>query len=98
MRIPLIQSVETAIRVFYAYPQLGNKQIRELFGHISDVRCVGLKRIAFDLMKERGIMRYNDVVVNTDVAYEAWGLDIAELEKRLKKTRQFGLNGEAEKS
>lgn len=96
MRVPMIKSIETAVSVFYRYPQLGNKQIRELFGNIGDARCVALKRLAFDLMNERGIMCYNDVVVNTDVAYDAWGINIADLERRMKKMNQLGVvSGEA---
>ena len=31
VRIPSIASIETAIRIFYEYPELGSEEIQELF-------------------------------------------------------------------
>ena len=38
-------------------------------------------------MVDRNITVWNAQRVNTEIAYEAWGLNIADLERRLKKLK-----------
>jgi hypothetical protein len=54
-----------------------------------------MKNIVFDEMDERGMTRYNNTTVNTDVAFEVWGLNIADLERRYSKLRKYGMVGES---
>ncbi len=80
-RIPQITSIETAIEIYYSKTQLGNADIKKLFG-VSSSKVTSLKKIVRQAMAERNVMPYNALLVNTKIAYEVWGLDIADLEKR----------------
>ena len=91
IRAPQIKSVETAVRLYYAYPQMATKQITELFGSIGHDRVNGLKQMAHELTRERGGVLKNETCVRTADAYEAWGLDITELERNLQKLRKLGM-------
>lgn len=95
VRIPMIVSVERAVWVYNNCPYMGNHELEALFGKMSSDKRVKLKKLVFDEMAARGLMRYNDTLVNTTVAYEVWGLDIADLERRYGKLRKYGMVGEA---
>jgi hypothetical protein len=74
---------------------MGNNEIEQLFGKMSSQKRVKMKNIVFDEMDERGMTRYNNTTVNTDVAFEVWGLNIADLERRYSKLRKYGMVGES---
>lgn len=84
VRIPQVTSIEMAIRLYYERTELSNAEIKALFGAGNNTVCK-LKRKARELMIERDTPVWNAQRVNTEVAYEAWGLDIKDLEHRLKK-------------
>lgn len=86
VRIPQVTSIELAIRLYYERTELSNPEIKALFGTGDNTVCK-LKRKARGLMNERGTPVWNAQRVNTEVAYEAWGLDIKNLEYRLKKLK-----------
>ena len=92
VRIPQITSLETAIRLYYERNELSNKDIVELFGKIGSGTVWKLKQKALALMQERNTPVWNAQRVNTEVAYEAWGLDIDNLEYRWKKLKSFENN------
>ncbi len=79
-----IKDVGTAVEMYYSCAYLENSDIRELFG-CSASSVTKLKRQARQLMVQRGVMPYSASSVDTVCAYEAWGLDIADLEMRLDK-------------
>lgn len=87
VRIPQITTLETAIRLYYERTELSNGDIRELFGQLGNATVAKLKRVAKELMAERNTPVWNAQRVNTEVAYEAWGLEIEKLEYRLKKLK-----------
>ncbi len=89
INIPPITSVESALEVYYKFPQLGNKEIRLIFGQIGSAKICQLKVIARDKMHERGEILYNDRLVGTDAAFKAWGIDVADLEKRFTRLRRM---------
>ncbi len=91
VRIPQITSLETAIRLYYECSELSTPDIRELFGPLANDTVSRLKRKARELMNERGKLPGDATRVNTEIAYEAWGLDIAKLEYRLNKLRTLGV-------
>lgn len=80
-RIPQVTSIATAIEIYYSKTQLSNADIKKLFGVCSS-KATNLKKIVRQTMAERNVMPYNALLVNTKIAYEVWGLDIADLEKR----------------
>ena len=82
VRIPQITSLETAIRLYYERSELSTPDIRQLFGPLANDTVSRLKRKARE---------YDATRVNTEIAYEAWGLDITKLEYRLNKLRTLGV-------
>lgn len=94
VRVPRIASVEKAVEIYLSKPYLGNAELRELFGKIGSTTCVKLKDMARCVMEERGLMTYNATTVNTKAAYDAWGLDIAELKKNYRELQKYGFLGD----
>lgn len=92
VRIPQLVSIETAIRLYYSRIELSNSDIRELFGKLGSATVVKLKKKARQVMQERGRMAWNAQLVNTEDAFTAWGLDIADLERRHKKIQSMERN------
>ncbi len=91
VRVPQITSLETAIRLYYEHIELSNSDIRELFGKLAPATIKSLKNKALAIMTERNTPVWNAQRVNTEIAYEAWGLDITKLEYRLNKLKALGV-------
>ncbi|MBQ9624572.1 MAG: hypothetical protein IJR47_00540 [Clostridia bacterium] len=89
--IPQLVDIETAIRIFYERLELSTQDIYELFGNISKSRMQKLKKLAKARMIELNIPAYGLHTVNTKVAFEAWGIDIKDLEQRRNKLKELGL-------
>ena len=94
MRIPKLKSISGAIRIYYTNIELDNQTIRELFApakgdKISSTCVCDLKELARGKMREQGCPVYDGKRVNTKVAFEAWGLDIADLEERYEKLKSL---------
>lgn len=96
-RIPKISDLKTAVRIYYEYPELGNKEISELFEPISSSTITKLKHIAFERAQEYGIKTNYLYTVNTDNAYKAWGLDIDDLIMRLNTLKSLNMLDNTEK-
>ena len=90
VRVPGVRDIATAIRMYYEKHELTSSDIVELFG-VCMVTAKRLKDMARDLMGERDIPNWNALAVNTDCAFEAWGLDIDDLERRYKKLLKYGM-------
>lgn len=82
--IPPLPDIALAVEMFYSKNDLCRKDICRLFG-CGTTKAQALKRIAQERMLERGIMMRHSQYVQTDAAYESWGIDIERLEMRLKK-------------
>ena len=91
MNIPQITSIDNALRIYYHYAEIGNKEIADLFGKRSSATILRLKKMAKTQMSEKGVLSYGANKVNTEVAFEVWGIDIKDLEKRKKKIRELDL-------
>lgn len=91
MRNIQITSVSQAVYIYYACPELENSDIRALFGNLSSATVTRLKKRAQELQREQGVNTLGRYTVNTKCAYNAWGLDIADLESRLKKLKALGM-------
>ena len=95
INIPLIKSVESALSVYYTYPQLKNTEIKEVFGHLSNAKVCQLKELAREKMNELEIPLWNATAVDTNAAYQAWGLNVNDLERRYAKMKKMEItNGE----
>lgn len=89
VRIPQLVSIETAIRLYYSRIELSNSDIRELFGRLGNTTVVKLKKKAREVMQQNNRPVWNARCVNTLDAFTAWGLDIADLERRHKKIQSL---------
>ena len=91
VRIPQITSLETAIKLYYENIEIGNQEIKMLFGSISSATVCKLKNLAKEKMLENNVPSWNALNVNTKTAYKAWGLDIDDLEFRYNKLKELNL-------
>lgn len=91
MNIPQITGIETAIRIYYQYPEIGSKEMAELFIRHSKSTINRLKRLAYEQMIKDDVYSHGMYKVNTTSAFTAWGIDIDDLEKRRSKLLKLGL-------
>lgn len=90
VRIPPIANLETAIRLYYSKVELSSEDVQELFPSVKGKNTITkLKRKARELMVEDNKLVYNAHSVNTESAFKAWGLDIADLEARYETLKKF---------
>ena len=71
---------------YYSHPEIGTKEIMTLF-NCSRSLAQKHKAVALKHQQEQGISTFSSRAVNTKCAYEAWNIDIAELERRYKKLK-----------
>ena len=90
VRVPQVQDLETAIRLYYARNELSTADIKGLFG-CSSSTVAKLKRLAKERMLEEHTISWNAQYVNTEAAWRAWGLDITKMEQGLRRLRQLKL-------
>jgi hypothetical protein len=91
LNIPAITGIETALKVYYSNAELGNKEIEMLFGSHSSATVSSLKKIVKKKMSDEGVLSYGANRVNTQVAFEVWGIDIKDLERRMRKIKELSL-------
>ena len=89
--IPELGSVKTAVLMYYQKPALRNADIHELFPRAGKDTVQRLKRLGREKTNELGNQHWHSLMVNTHDAYLAWGLDIADLEKRYSKLKRLGV-------
>ncbi|MGN0179306.1 MAG: hypothetical protein ACI4DY_07700 [Monoglobaceae bacterium] len=87
--IPRIKNFETAIRLYYENMELGTAEIQELFlpkkgESLSISKVTQLKNAVKEVQRQRGVLTYSSSTVNTELAYEVWGLNIVQIERRYK--------------
>lgn len=86
-----ISSIETAIRIYLENQEIGNAEIRELFGrNLSGSTCASLKKEVKPVMTERNVIRFASDRVNTEIAYEVWGINIADIKRKYKEMEKLG--------
>lgn len=92
VRVPQVADISAAIRLYYEHTEIGNKDIRAIFGDMGNGRIGRLKQLVLEAMHERGTVHYNAQYVNTEVAYDVW-INIDRLTAGRKKLQQLGLGG-----
>ena len=85
-----VADINKAVELYYSRLQLDGRDISELFGGVSRPVVCQLRKKARLVMAERGLPLWDSRHVETRAAYEAWGLDIADLEARRKKLKSLG--------
>ena len=91
MNIPAITSIDNALKIFYTHAEIGNAEIKALFGSLSSATVARLKAAVKTEMDRREMFSYGMYKINTTVAFDVWGLNAADLEKRRKKLKELAL-------
>lgn len=86
-----VKDIAKAIEIYYGRTQLDGGDIKELFGKVSAGAAVKLRKKARVVMLQKGYPIWDKSHVETKSAFEAWGLDISDLEARYKKLKSLGL-------
>ena len=97
MYIPKLRSIGEAIKIYYENRELSNTEIKQLFvsrrgENLSSATIVKLKKEVLKVAAERKLLMWGKGCVNTKLAFEVWGLDIGDLEKRWAKLQKFREN------
>ena len=79
------------VLVYYENAEIGNKEIKELFGNRSSATISKLKRQVKAEMAKRDMPTFSANKINTAIAYDVWGIDISDLEKRRQKIKELSL-------
>lgn len=82
--------LEKAVEMYYLKTELTSQDVRELFD-CARATAVRIKREVLDVMAERKVRCWTPGAISTKIAYEVWGIDIDEYEKRFLKLRKLGL-------
>ncbi len=80
--------VSNAVKIYYSRIELSNADIESLFGCATST-AVRLKKKVQKRMVEKQRFSLSPTCVPTDLAYEVWGLDIANLEYRYKRLQML---------
>ena len=78
--------------IYYRYPEIGNKEIKELFGGLGSATLTKYKKAVQEEQIKQNVKTSQLYTINTEMAYEVWGIDVAELEKRRDKLKKLGLS------
>ena len=82
--------IKTAVQIYYTKPEIGTNEIMELFS-VKGTKALQMKNEVRKVMAEKGVKVWLPHSVNTEVAFEVWGLNITDLETRLKKLQRLGM-------
>ena len=87
--VPQVPDLEKALEIYYAKIEFLTKDIRGIFGNISKSKVYDLKVLARQEMRAKGKDSFVASAVNGVCAFAAWGLDPAEMERRINKIRKL---------
>ena len=90
MRTPQLKDIGKAVQLYYRLIDLSAADIMELFG-CSRSTANKLKKAAKQAETEQGVQAIDAERAMTENAYKVWGLDIDDLERRLKKLARLDL-------
>ena len=82
--------IKTALRLYYSCSELGTAEIKELFG-VGTTAATKYKRQIKEEMAKKGQRSFYPGAVNTETAFEVWGINVDLLEKKLKKLNSLKL-------
>ena len=88
--VPQVKDLGGAIQIYYRWTEIGNAEIRQLFG-VGSNTALKLKNAAREKMAKDNIPIWDANKVNTEVAYQVWGLDIVSMERRYEKLKKLGV-------
>lgn len=85
-----IRDLRNCLRIYYTHPEIGNSEIMELFG-VGRATATTLKKSVRKAQIENNIMVLDKTNVHTETAFKVWGIDIEDIERRVKKLEKLGL-------
>lgn len=88
--VPQVKDLGLAIQLYYRWTEIGNEEIRRLFG-VGSNTALKLKKAVWEKMVKEQTPVWDAKKVNTEVAYQVWGLDIASMERRYEKLKKLGV-------
>lgn len=80
--------IEIAVRFYYEKVELTSADIKQIFS-CGGTTAAKLKKEVLKAMAKEKIRTWMPGTVNTRFAYEMWGIDINDFEKRLKNIRKL---------
>ena len=83
MNVPIDVNIDAAVTLYYARHEIDTKDVMQIF-NCGKSKAQQLKKAARGVQDFRGVASYNARAVNTEVAFEVWGLDIKRLERAQK--------------
>lgn len=85
-----LPDLHLALRFYWEKSELTTADIRQLFG-VSNSTATRMKKPVFEMMasSDPPIRTWTANAVNTKTAYEVWGLNIGEIETRLRKLKEL---------
>ncbi len=92
----VIRDLMDCLRIYYAYPEIGTKEIMRLFD-VGESKAWSLKKPVQKKQVEEQIIVLDKSCVNTELAFKVWGIDIKDIERRIKKLEELGLYKSQEK-
>lgn len=87
-RLSIIASIEELVDIYDTRIELNNTDLRRIFGKISSSTIAKIKNRVRDETRKQNHWTMGTYSIRTDVAYQVWGLDIAELRKRAAYARK----------
>ncbi len=88
-----VTDINFAVQIYYERIELTNADIAKLFGVKSSKTVATLKKPVREEMAKRSILPWNSNCVNTEVAFDVWGLNINDLERRREKILKLKKSG-----
>lgn len=88
--VPRVSSIRTAVEIYYTYNDLSTRDVMRLFD-CSTTKARQLKKPVQALMHERGILQKTECCIDTETAFEAWGIDIVSLERKMARAEKLGI-------
>lgn len=89
VRRPPVKDFNAAIKAYYSM-YISNGDIKRIFGCGANT-AVNLKKLARELEIEKNVPTCVPKHVNSRIAFEAWHIEITELEKNRQKLIKLGL-------
>lgn len=86
-----LANIETIVRIYYSSPEIGNKEVGELFMTKASNTISAKKKPVKLEMKKRNIHSCVPYHISTEIAYEVWGIDIDKCVRDLKRMKTLGL-------
>lgn len=98
LSVPRLADFDTVLKIYYENTEIGHQKIKQLFvpdkgKNISSATVRQLFVAVAEEEVKRGTPKWSSHRVNTRVAFEVWGIDIDDVERRKKKLDKLFAKG-----